>query len=93
MDEPTDLPDPPAPPRPWPPSRRLMAVALWCGFISACLSTLAWVVLGPRLCAHPLLEGLETGALTQWFLLSWALALVPIGFALSLAAAPSSEHQ
>jgi len=82
---------PPVPPRPWGARRRRVAVTLWCGFMSAVLSTIAGMVFGPQV--FGLMDpAAGLGAITQWFLISWVVSLLPIAFAIKLADAPPSER-
>lgn len=76
--------------RPWRNPVRSAAVALWCGFLGAVLSTLQLLALAPRMHAT---DGLEMGALTGWFLLAWLISLLPVGFAMMLTASPPSDRE
>lgn len=77
------------PAAPWRPAVRVIAVMLWGGFISAVLSTLLLVILAPQ----PDDSGrFAWDTLGLWCLLSWAAALVPLGFGLALASAPRSQR-
>lgn len=76
--------------RPWRSPVRCGAVALWCSFLGAVLSTLLLLAAAPQ--TH-MEDAYALDVLTRWFLLSWLIGLLPVGFAMMLVASPPSDHR